>query len=70
MIRTAEERGRLSGSGNILHATASCALPSPETGTTRDFRSVREDLPGRIENANLSYNHAALDAWTGRARPC
>jgi hypothetical protein len=31
-------------------------------GTTHEFRSVREDLP----DANLSYSHASLDAWTDR----
>ena len=37
-----------------------------ETGTTHEFRSVPEDLPAGSKNANLSYSHAGLDAWTDR----
>jgi putative DNA primase/helicase len=37
-----------------------------ETGITSTFRSVRETKFGRIENGNLSYSHADLDAWTDR----
>ena len=36
------------------------------TGTTHEFRSVREDLPNGPKNANLSYSHVGLDAWTDR----
>jgi putative DNA primase/helicase len=35
-----------------------------ETGITRDFQSVQEVSPDGSKNANLSYTHAGLDAWT------
>ena len=36
-----------------------------ETGTTHEFRSVREDLP----DANLSYSHASLDCCDHERSP-
>src|SRR5262249_55127366 len=35
-------------------------------GITRNFRSVRDEGPDGSKNANLSYSHAGLDAWTDR----
>jgi hypothetical protein len=35
-----------------------------ETGTTRDFQSVRETHSDASKNANLSYSHAGLDGRT------
>jgi hypothetical protein len=37
-----------------------------ETGTSRDFRSVREDAPHGSKNANLSNNDGGLHACTDR----
>jgi putative DNA primase/helicase len=37
-----------------------------ETGTTHDFRSVREDISHGSKNGNLSYSHAGLHACTDR----
>ena len=35
-----------------------------ETGVTRDFQSVQEELPHALKNANLSYSHAGLHVST------
>jgi Protein of unknown function (DUF3631) len=35
-----------------------------EMGTTRNFQSVQNASPDVLRNANLSYGHAGLDAWT------
>ena len=37
-----------------------------EMGTTHDFRSVLDNSKDASKNANLSYSHAGLDAWTDR----
>jgi putative DNA primase/helicase len=36
------------------------------TGTSTDFQSVQELGPDGSKNADLSYSHAGLDAWTVR----
>jgi Protein of unknown function (DUF3631) len=36
------------------------------TGITCNFQSVQEVVPDGLKNANLSYSHAGLDAWTVR----
>src|SRR5262245_9899625 len=38
---------------------------SDEMGTTRDFRSVREDTSHASKNCKLSHSHAGLHGWTG-----
>jgi putative DNA primase/helicase len=58
--------GQNTPSQQFLTFEASRRPNATETGTTRDFRSVREDLPDGSKNANLSYSHAGLDAWTDR----
>ena len=41
---------------------------SDEMGTTRDFRSVREDTSHASKNCKLSHSHAGLHGWTGNER--
>ena len=43
---------------SLVNFEASKRPNAAETGTTRDFRSVREDFPDGSKNANLAYNHA------------
>jgi putative DNA primase/helicase len=41
--------------------------PNPDgMGTSCNFRSAQAAAPDGSKNANLSYNHAGLDAWTDR----
>jgi putative DNA primase/helicase len=41
--------------------------PNPDgMGTSCNFRSVQAAAPDGSKNANLSYSHAGLDAWTDR----
>jgi putative DNA primase/helicase len=48
-------------------ASETCKRASAdEMGTTRDFRSVREESPHGSKNSNLSYSHAGLHACTDR----
>jgi putative DNA primase/helicase len=58
--------GQNAPSQQSLAFEASRRPNATETGTTHEFRSVREDLPDGSKNANLSYSHAGLDAWTDR----
>jgi Protein of unknown function (DUF3631) len=60
----------LSGQNPSLHPNpdfkASNRPNADEMGTTCDFRSVQKEPPDGSKNANLSYSHAELDAWTDR----
>jgi putative DNA primase/helicase len=48
----------------IPDSKASNRPSADETGITRDFQSVQKEFPDALKNADLSYSHAGLDAWT------
>jgi hypothetical protein len=58
--------GQNTSSRPTSDSKASNRPSADETGITRDFQSVQEAPPDGLKNANLSYSHAGLDAWTFR----
>ena len=48
----------------IPDSKACTRASADETGITRDFQSVQEELPHALKNADLSYSHAGLHVST------